>query len=116
MTRVIWSSPTDWNEAAARALAGRESITLSDLHWNVIRFMRDYYEEHQVAPDARFVIKFSGRGKGDGRCGAEEPIRPIPLWLRQAGKQDRRHAQTQGLEHGVGVWRTEGGRALLPGI
>ena len=49
--------PGDWNEAVAVALAQDESIQLSDDHWDVIRFMRDFYEEHQVAADARFVIK-----------------------------------------------------------
>jgi tRNA 2-thiouridine synthesizing protein E len=49
--------PADWNEDVARVLALEENIQLSDTHWDVIRFMRDYYEEHQVAADARFVIK-----------------------------------------------------------
>ena len=49
--------PADWNEEIAQALAAEEDIELKDVHWDVIRFMRAYYEEHQVAADARFVIK-----------------------------------------------------------
>lgn len=49
--------PGDWNEDVARVLAVDEDIQLNDDHWDVIRFMRDYYDEHQVAADARFVIK-----------------------------------------------------------
>jgi tRNA 2-thiouridine synthesizing protein E len=49
--------PADWNEDIARVLARAENIELGDDHWDVIRFMRGYYEEHQVAADARFVIK-----------------------------------------------------------
>ncbi|MCL5060136.1 MAG: TusE/DsrC/DsvC family sulfur relay protein [Candidatus Thermoplasmatota archaeon] len=49
--------PGDWNEEVARALAQEENIQLTDDHWDTIRFMRDYYEEHQVIADARFVIK-----------------------------------------------------------
>ena len=48
--------PLHWTEDIARELARREKIELTDEHWDVIRFMRRYYEEHQVAPDARFVI------------------------------------------------------------
>ena len=55
--------PADWSEAAAVALAREEHITLGDRHWSVIRFMRAYYEQRQVAPDARFVLKHLG---GDG--------------------------------------------------
>ncbi|MBI1284537.1 MAG: TusE/DsrC/DsvC family sulfur relay protein [Thiobacillus sp.] len=49
--------PGDWDEDVARALAQDEHIELNDDHWEVLRFMRDYYEEHQVAADARFVIR-----------------------------------------------------------
>ncbi|MHB0991947.1 MAG: TusE/DsrC/DsvC family sulfur relay protein [Burkholderiales bacterium] len=49
--------PQDWSEAIAADFARQENITLTDEHWSVIHFMRDYYEEHQIAPDARFAIK-----------------------------------------------------------
>ncbi|MFZ0106336.1 MAG: TusE/DsrC/DsvC family sulfur relay protein [Thiobacillus sp.] len=49
--------PGDWTEDVARALAREENIELSDDHWDAINFMRDFYEENQVAADARFVIK-----------------------------------------------------------
>ena len=48
--------PDVWTEDLARMLARREGIELTGEHWDVIRFMRRHYEEHQVAPDARFVI------------------------------------------------------------
>ena len=41
--------PGDWNEDVAKALAEEENIQLNDDHWDAIRFMRGYYEEHQVA-------------------------------------------------------------------
>lgn len=49
--------PAKWNEAVACALAEELGIELGDDHWDAIRFMRQYYEEHQVAADARHVIK-----------------------------------------------------------
>jgi len=49
--------PGDWNEDVARVLAQDENIELTDDHWDVLRFMRDYYDEHQVIADARFAIK-----------------------------------------------------------
>jgi len=48
--------PLEWSEAQAEAFARQENIRLTEDHWDAIRFMRDYYREHQVAPDARFVI------------------------------------------------------------
>ncbi|MES2368837.1 TusE/DsrC/DsvC family sulfur relay protein [Thiobacillus thioparus] len=60
--------PGDWNEAVAEHLARAEGVRLTDEHWDVIRFMREYYEEHQIAPDARYVIKhLSNRLGADAR-------------------------------------------------
>ena len=60
--------PGDWNEAVAEALARDENIQLNDDHWDVLRFMRDFYEEHQVAADARFVIKHLAERMGREKC------------------------------------------------
>lgn len=49
--------PGDWSEEIANHLAQEENITLNDDHWDTIRFMREYFDEHQVIADARFVIK-----------------------------------------------------------
>ena len=35
------------------AASSRRGSGAPDAHWDVIRFMREYYEEHQIAPDAR---------------------------------------------------------------
>jgi len=50
--------PANWNREVALELALRENVTLNERHWAVLDFMRSFYEEHQVAPDARFVIRF----------------------------------------------------------
>ena len=49
--------PATWNEDIARTFATLESIELTPDHWDAIHFMRQYYEEHQVAPDVRHVMK-----------------------------------------------------------
>lgn len=49
--------PRDWNESVARELARREGLELTPEHWHVLAFMRAWYDEHQVAADARFVIR-----------------------------------------------------------
>jgi len=49
--------PGEWNDTVAGALAQELGIELGADHWDAIRFMRQYYEEHQVAADARHVIK-----------------------------------------------------------
>lgn len=60
--------PSEWSEVVAEELASRLDIVLGDDHWQVIRFMRDYFDERQVAVDARHVIKqLEARYPGQGR-------------------------------------------------
>lgn len=77
--------PGDWNEAVAQVLAQDENIVLNDDHWDAIRFMREYYDEHQVAADARFVIKHLA-----GRMGREAQKKLFELfpygYVKQACK------------------------------
>lgn len=47
----------DWSEAFARALARQEGLALSDEHWQVIRFLRSYFQEHAVQPQVREMIR-----------------------------------------------------------
>ena len=59
--------PLDWTEEIARAVAEREGIALTDEHWEVIRFMRAYWAERHIAPDARFVIRHLKETRGCSR-------------------------------------------------
>lgn len=60
-------NPEDWTEDVAETFARDEDIALTDEHWIAIRFMRDYYAERQVAPDARHVMKHLAQETGAGR-------------------------------------------------
>jgi tRNA 2-thiouridine synthesizing protein E len=46
-----------WSEDFAVALAQDEGLSLTDAHWQVIYFLRDYYREHGVQPQVRVMIR-----------------------------------------------------------
>jgi len=46
----------DWSEDFARAQAEAENLTLTEAHWQVIYFLRAYYEEHRVQAQVRAMI------------------------------------------------------------
>jgi TusE/DsrC/DsvC family sulfur relay protein len=50
--------PEAWDEEVAETLAQQQGIELGDEHRKVLKFIRDYFEEHRIAADARFVIKY----------------------------------------------------------
>ncbi len=47
----------DWNKDLAGIIATDEKIDMSDDHWEVVNFLRDYYEEYQIAPAVRVLTK-----------------------------------------------------------
>ena len=54
--------PEEWNEDIAAVLAKEEEglESLSEDHWKVIQYIRDYYLEKNLAPMVRKVCKNSG--------------------------------------------------------
>ena len=51
----------DWSEEFAQTLAAHEGLELTDEHWQVIRFLREYFHEHGVQAQVRVMIRhFSG--------------------------------------------------------
>lgn len=46
-----------WPEDYARASARREALELNDEHWQVIRFIRTFHDEHGVQAPVRDMIK-----------------------------------------------------------
>ncbi|MBL8344945.1 MAG: TusE/DsrC/DsvC family sulfur relay protein [Rubrivivax sp.] len=49
--------PDQWTEEWAAQQAHLLNLSLDDDHWFVIQFMRDWYQEHQVTPDARHAMQ-----------------------------------------------------------
>jgi len=79
--------PADWNESVAELLAGQEGIALTDAHWEVLRFMRRYYDEHHIAPDARHVMRHLAEYRGPGEADRNDLFRLFPYgYVKQACK------------------------------
>jgi TusE/DsrC/DsvC family sulfur relay protein len=71
----------EWNEDVAKVIAQSENVDMTPSHWEVVNFLRDYYNEYQIAPAVRVQV----------------PLRAVPLRPRQAGLQDRGPAQADRL-------------------
>ncbi len=66
--------PEDWNEDLARTIAREEGVELNEAAWTILRFMRDYWEQHRVAPDVRHVVSFLARARGMDKKSAKRLI------------------------------------------
>ena len=53
--------PECWNEALAAALATIEDVPeLTEDHWKVVNYLRDYYKQFGIAPMIRKLCKDTG--------------------------------------------------------
>jgi len=57
----------DWSEDFARAQAREEGLQLTAEHWEVIRFLRGYYQEHGVQAQVRVMIRHFAKAWGAER-------------------------------------------------
>jgi len=61
----------DWTKDIALEMAKMEDLELTDEHWDVLNFLREYYEEYQIAPAVRVltkaIAKKMGKDKGNSK-------------------------------------------------
>ena len=69
----------DWSEEFVRAQARAEHLALTPEHWEVIRFLREYYHEHGVQAQVRVMIRHFTRcwGAQQGSNHALHELFPI---------------------------------------
>ncbi|HQA07173.1 MAG TPA: TusE/DsrC/DsvC family sulfur relay protein [Syntrophomonadaceae bacterium] len=69
----------DWDEEVAAVLAQTEEVELTEEHWKIINYLRQYYADFGVAPMVRKLLKDTGKtqaeiydlfpsGPGKGAC------------------------------------------------
>jgi tRNA 2-thiouridine synthesizing protein E len=69
---------SDWNEQVAVGLAGRAAIELTDAHWEIIRFIREYYLTYRHLPNARMFVKAVQKTLGDEKGNSRYLYRLFP--------------------------------------
>ena len=55
----------DWEEGIAVQLAGIDAIQLREEHWEILFFIRSYYEQYQFLPNTRQFIKAIAKTLGE---------------------------------------------------
>ena len=76
---------TQWVPGVAEVMSKEDDLELTDEHWDIINFLREYYEEYQIAPAVRVrtkgVAKKLGKDKGNSKYPrlAATPVCPSRL-------------------------------------
>ena len=55
----------DWNDVLANQIATLNGVELTQKHWEIIFFIRDYYQRYKHLPNSRVFIKAIKKAFGD---------------------------------------------------
>jgi len=91
-------NPDDWSDAVAEEMAYQQSqqdnVKLTEAHWGLINYFRDYYHENKVHPSMHKLVMTLGKQHGKdfhARKGYESflyelfPRGPVPELCKLAG-------------------------------
>ncbi len=78
-----------WTPEVAKMMATKDDLELTQAHWDVLDFLREYYEEYQIAPAVRVLTKAIGKKFGKDKGNSKYLY---SLFLYGPGKQGCRYA------------------------
>lgn len=81
---------SEWSPELAEFMAGKDDLVLGHDHWEVINYIREYYEDYRIAPAVRILIKAMGRRLGRDKASSRYlyqlfPYGPAKQACRYAG-------------------------------
>ena len=71
-------NPGEWNEKLALCMADKEGIMLTDEHWEVIQFLRNFYFEYGITPMVNLLMKHMREHLGKEKSSQEYLYRLFP--------------------------------------
>jgi tRNA 2-thiouridine synthesizing protein E len=75
--------PQDWSVPIANAIALESGQELGERHWEVIHFIRDYFEQTEMVPEARKLLQFMRSKWGDAEGTRRSLYRLFPTGYGQ---------------------------------
>lgn len=57
-----------WDEQVAEVIASEDGLSLTEKHWEILHFLRDFYKEHEMPPPSnRLFVKAVKEALGEDR-------------------------------------------------
>jgi tRNA 2-thiouridine synthesizing protein E len=91
---------SQWSEPLAVVIAENEGISLSPEHWEVVRFVRDFYLEFNTSPAIRMLVKAMANKFGEEKGNSRYLYRLFPKGQEhQTIHTHQRQNQTRRWQH-----------------
>ncbi|MGQ4275863.1 TusE/DsrC/DsvC family sulfur relay protein [Pseudidiomarina sp. E22-M8] len=69
---------SDWSPELGQYIAELEGIELSEAHWEVVYFVRQFYQEFDTSPAMRVLVKAIGQRLGAEKANSRYLYRLFP--------------------------------------
>lgn len=79
-----------WEEGMATQMAEEDGVTLDERHWELIKYLRDYFIKYSIAPPIKMLIKEMAKAFGPEKGNSKYlyqlfPAGPAKQGCRYAG-------------------------------
>jgi dissimilatory sulfite reductase related protein len=64
-------NPDEWNTDVATYIAAVEGIQMTEPHWEVVNFLREYYTQYKIAPKVKILVNEIGNKPNSGKVNAK---------------------------------------------
>jgi len=69
---------SEWNEELALHIAELEAITMTAEHWEVVKFVRSFYQQYNTSPAMRVLVKAVAKSLGEDKGNSRYLYRLFP--------------------------------------
>lgn len=68
----------DWSRELAEHIAAEEGVTMTDNHWQVVLFVRQFYLQFNTSPAIRLLVKAMAKEYGEEKGNSRYLFRLFP--------------------------------------
>lgn len=76
-----------WSPGLARHMAKLDGVTLTDEHWEIIHYFREYYEDYNIPPPIRMVIRVFKKSFGEENANSRYLLQLFPEGATKAASK-----------------------------
>ena len=76
-----------WSQPLAEYMASLDGVTLTEEHWEVIQYFREYYEDYNIPPPMRMVMRVFKKAFGEENANSRYLLILFPEGVTKAASK-----------------------------
>lgn len=76
-----------WSAELGRHMAAADGVTLTNEHWEIIHYFREYYEDYNIPPPMRMVMRVFKKTFGEDNANSRYLLQLFPEGATKAASK-----------------------------